>query len=118
MLESISNFANNSETYPFTEFFRRQKSSRSSIDFLPLLVNAAISQILDKQGSEYLLNITFGKYQLIVELIKTVQTLMYGPCEENQVFLMETKFPILLLEVMKTDSHPPQTAEKSILSKD
>lgn len=118
VLELMGNFANNSEVYPFTEYFRRQKSSRSSIDFLPMLVNAAMSQILDKRGSEYYLNITFAKYPLIAQLIKTVQTLMYGPCEENQVFLMETKFPILLLEVMKTDSHPSETAERENSGKD
>jgi hypothetical protein len=97
VLGFISNLANNSDVYPFTEYFRRQRSSRSSIDFLPLLVNAAMSQILEKKGTELSLNITFAKYPLITELIKTVQTLMYGPCEENQLFLMETKFPTILL---------------------
>jgi hypothetical protein len=47
----MKNLANNSEIYPFTVYLRRQKASRINIDFLPLLVNAAMSQILDKKGN-------------------------------------------------------------------
>lgn len=40
---------------------------------------------------------------------------MYGPYEENQNFLIETKFPSIVLNLLKVDSCP-RVSSKSVSS--
>jgi hypothetical protein len=89
---------------PFTYYLRNQQSAFADNDFLDKIYNILL--FLFKQDS-FSRSITISSVRAAEHILDFICSMLTGPNQPNQNYLIDNKFPQFVLSVLKLEDIPP-----------